>query len=112
MKQRNIEMGESRPVMTVDDDSWPSIADAQGSECWIRVRMHEDGRCLVYGACGLEAVGEICAPEVPLAEVVAKVGTQLELPASVVDQCVSQLDPERPDDEPDDDLDDEEAWSF
>lgn len=62
-KSRTITMTGRRPVK-IQDAAWPSIAvgsyhdhdnqyEFQANRtwrCWIRVRQHSDGRCLVYGS--------------------------------------------------------------
>jgi hypothetical protein len=61
MSKLTIALSERRPV-TIDTETWSKIAEAEtfhggngiacqaNSEAYIRVRQHEDGRRVVYGA--------------------------------------------------------------
>jgi hypothetical protein len=85
-------------AVRIDDEDWPSVAHARvrrgDIECWLRVRMHADGRALVYGAAeragalrDAKAGGQIVAAGDDLATVVVAVGSRL----GADDACVMQV---------------------
>lgn len=85
-------------AVRIDDDDWPTVSHALirsgNSECWIHVRMHADGRALVYGNIerggslrDAKAAGQIVAAGDNLAAAVVLVGQRL----AADDACVMQV---------------------
>jgi len=97
-----------RPPVRVDKEQWPIIASAkdwdnehefQANRTWhLKVRQHEDGRCIVYGIYstnwhnendlrGGELVDDVaCVPET-----IKSVADYLGFNARLADECIADL---------------------
>lgn len=97
-----------RPPVRVSDDAWPTVAKAKWYEgeiecqanrsAWLRVRRHEDGRTIVYGAydtCwrGEEPVrgGELLPDPADTVAAIRRVGADLGIPDSAIRDCIANL---------------------
>lgn len=106
-QQRTIPLDDERGedvthAVRIDDDAWPSVSHALtragNTECWIRVRMHADGRALVYGNIeragslrDAKAAGQIVAAGDNLAAAVVLVGERLAADEACVMQVIAGL---------------------
>ena len=93
-----------RQSVHIQDDQWPSVADAQWSvtgettKGWLRVRRQEDsGRALIYGQLDAANFAEsLCSGELvdaaqDLEAAIARVGQRLSAPHRAIVQCIASL---------------------
>lgn len=81
-KFRTITLTGHQPVQ-IRESLWPEIAMTGDDHQWLRIRMHADGRVLVYGGSvdrgghtGIRA-GELLWPEMPLVPAIHRVAAQI-----------------------------------